>query len=59
MQESQQQDNDQSYQKKLLNINYYDLPWERIAEKYGQVNRGGYASWSEEVAFLYWLFSFI
>ena len=28
----------------LLKVNYYDLPWERIAEEYGDVNRGGYAS---------------
>ena len=43
----------------LLNMNYYDLPWENIAEQLGEVNRDGYSPWAEDAGFAYWLFSFI
>jgi len=41
----------------MLNTNYYDLPWERIAEIYGDVKRGNYASWSKITALIYWLYT--
>ena len=43
----------------VLPGNYYDLPWEYIAEQYGRVNRGGYAPWADELGTAYWLYSFV
>ena len=43
----------------LLNMNYYDLPWEQIAEQYGEVERGGYASWAKAAATFYWIYTLI
>ena len=39
--------------------NYYNLPWERIADKFGQVNRENTPHWANTVGSLYWTFTAI
>jgi len=43
--------------KGMLSVDYESLPWERIADFYGGVDRGDYESWADYQAFLYWLLS--
>ena len=43
--------------KNMLSVDYESLPWERIADFYGGVDRGDYESWADYQAFLYWLLS--
>ena len=37
--------------------NYYSLPWERIADMYGGVNRNNYVSGAEEKAVIFWMYT--
>ncbi len=39
--------------------NYYNLPWERIADKLGQVDRENTPHWANTVVSLYWMFTAI
>ncbi len=43
----------------ILDVYYYDLPWERIADQYGNISRDEYSEWSEDLVFIYWLLTLI
>lgn len=40
----------------LVDANYYNFPWERIADYFGGVNRG-YSNGANTIGTLYWLFT--
>ena len=37
--------------------NYYSLPWERIADMYGGVNRSSYVPGSDGSSVMYWIYT--
>jgi hypothetical protein len=42
---------------KIIDIHYYSLPWECVADMYGGVNRTGYTQWADEAASVFWAYT--
>ena len=43
----------------LLPVDYYSLPWEHIAERFGNVNGRTYEPWAGGIASGYWIYTYV
>ena len=41
----------------IIDVDYYSLPWEYVANMYGNVSHNGYTSWADEAGVFFWTFT--
>jgi hypothetical protein len=43
----------------IIDVHYHSLPWEYTADRYGNVNWGGYQDWADWQGALFWIYTIV